>query len=69
MKYRIRQYNLSSIRQYLIDLDLDFHKEFDMNFCADSMYTGYYLLEFFHEQDATAFELKFEKHIYEKDYN
>jgi len=69
MKYRIYKSNLPLIRNYLIDLDLEFHKEFDMNFSATSMYTGYYLLEFFHEQDAVAFELKFEKEVYEKDSN
>ncbi len=66
MKYKIRKHNLPSIREYLIELDLEFHKEFDMNFCADTMYTGHYLLEFFHDQDALAFELKFEKELYEK---
>ena len=66
MKYKIGVVDLPVVRKYLIDLDLEMHKEFEMKFELTSMRSGYYLLDFFHDQDALAFELKFAKEVYEK---
>jgi hypothetical protein len=69
MKYKIEKQNLKDVREYLIEMDLEFHRDFEMNFRALSVHSGIYVLEFFKEQDELAFLLKFDKLIYEKSHN
>ncbi len=68
MKYTIRKKNLPTVREYLKEVDLEFHKDFEMNFELTTLYDGVYVLEFFDTQDEIAFTLKFNG-IYEKSNN
>jgi hypothetical protein len=65
-EYRIQKNDLKPIREYLIEMDLDFHRDFEMNFRAITIFSGVYVLEFFRPEDETAFLLKFNKELYEK---
>jgi hypothetical protein len=65
-EYKIQKNDLKPIREYLIEMDLDFHKDFEMNFRATNRFSGVYVLEFFRSEDETAFLLKFNKELYEK---
>lgn len=69
MKYKISKNKLPVIRNYLIEVDLEFHKEFEMNFEAEGLYSGKYVLEFYNQQDETAFLLAFDNTYYEKSNN
>ena len=68
MKYRIAKRNLPKVREYLKEINLELHKDFEIDFELTTIYDGVYILEFLNTQDEIAFFLKFNV-IYETSTN